>query len=278
MKFAYAFTERRNLRQLDQKKPKIEGFAKEMVEKIEKLTSCKLRPIEYFVLHDFNSATKVHSHYPVPAWTAPERGVINFCPEEKRWQNLMKTSVKILNLPEEVEKDLLKHYDRWNLDLVLNDVVGHEICHLLEFFENLPDGLEWFEEGLCFYLPRRILSATQKELVQGIYQQEMKLVSYSQRWVKGHLLKDFSAYRTSLRNNLVVFLNDYHLAASAIRELVDETAAGDVTWVMRTAEQIIPEVGGPPDLIMRTFIQRLFQKFNPDQEKFRSFVRKFRIF
>ena len=278
MKFAYAFTEKKNLHKLEQKKSKIEGFVKELVDKIEKFTSYKVRPIEYFVLHDFNSATKVHSHYPVPAWTTPERGVINFCPEERRWQNIMKTNVKQLNLPESVEKNMLKHYEQWNLDFLLNDVVGHEICHLLEFFENLPDGLDWFEEGLCFYLPRRILSETKKELVKEIYQQEMKLVSYSQRWVKGHFLKDFSAYRTRLRNNLIIFLNDYHLAANATKELVDEMVGGDVRRVMKVAEQIGPEIEEPPEQMMKTFVKKLFKRFNPDQEKFRSFVRKFRIF
>jgi len=278
MEFAYAFTDKKNLPKLEQKKSKIESFVKKIAEKIEKLTSYSLRPIEYFVLHDFNSATKVHSRYPIPAWSAPERGVINFCPEERRWQSILKTSVKQLNLPENVEKDLLKHYDQWNLDFLLNDVVGHEVCHLLEFFGNLPDGWDWFEEGLCFYLPRRILSETKKELVHEIYQQEMKLASYSQRWVKGHFLKDFSAYRTRLRNNLVIFLNDYHLAANATKELVDEIAGGDVRKVMQTAEQISLEIEESPELMMKTLIQKLFQRFNQDQEKFRSFVRKFRIF
>jgi len=278
MKFAYAFTEKKNLHKLEQKKGKIEVFVKELVDKVEKLTSYKVRPIEYFVLHDFASATKVHSHYPVPAWTTPERGVINFCPEEKRWQNIMKTNVKQLNLPESAERNLLKHYDQWNLDFLLDDVVGHELCHLLEIFENLPDGMDWFEEGLCFYLPRRILSETKKELVKEIYQQEMKLVSYSQRWVKGHFLKDFSAYRTKLHNNLIIFLNDYHLAANATKELVDEIVGGDVREVMQAAEQVSSEIEEPPEQVMKTFIKKLFERFNLDQEKFGSFVRKFRIF
>lgn len=100
-----------------------------------------------------NLATDVFGEVPIPAYT--KQDLIFMCPDQEVWSRIMAEQMDGEDLPE-----VKAFYDSAGEDQLL-DILAHELTHHLDLF---PDDFEderedaiWFEEGMCFYLPRRHL-------------------------------------------------------------------------------------------------------------------------
>ncbi|TYS16640.1 hypothetical protein FZC78_11665 [Rossellomorea vietnamensis] len=118
---------------------------------------CSFHMPRGIVFHDLTSATQLYSTIPLPAYTS--RDLIHFTPLIETWKDIFITTAKGVNKAE-------KYYSK----LDLNDIAviaAHEFTHHADFFhsefEDLDEENMWFEEGMCFYLPRKLILSEEKQ-------------------------------------------------------------------------------------------------------------------
>jgi hypothetical protein len=158
-------------------------------------------------------ATDVFGHVPIPAYT--RENLIFMCPDQEEWKQIMFEQMDGEDLPE-----VRSFYESVGESQLL-DILAHELTHHLDLF---PDDFEdertdaiWFEEGMCFYLPRRHLlgdpyfkevTATERTLYHAL----------KNRYGK-HPLDDFGA--ASYEGTLPSIMFDYWRSFLAVSELVE---------------------------------------------------------
>ncbi|WP_018665525.1 hypothetical protein [Heyndrickxia acidiproducens] len=98
-------------------------------------------------------ATTVFSKIPIPAYT--NENLIYMTPDLESWRRLFLTQLEGKELPN--IKSFYENFSENQLFIIL----AHELTHHSDLFlDDFEDGLEngiWFEEGMCFYLPRKLL-------------------------------------------------------------------------------------------------------------------------
>jgi hypothetical protein len=164
-------------------------------------------------------ATNVFSDVPVPAYTS--RDVIFMTPDVSEWQSVM-----YAQLEERSRPDLEKYYQAFDEDNVLI-ILAHELTHHIELF---PDDFDdndsgiWFEEGMCEYLPRRIL------LNDEAFEREMKhyeeLVELFKSKYGSRSLEEFGA--ASYQANMASIMFDYWRSLLAVKFIVEDKYHGDI--------------------------------------------------
>jgi hypothetical protein len=108
------------------------------------------------IFHDITSATQLYSTIPLPAYTS--RDLIHITPLVETWKGIYISTTSGV----EVAK---KYYYELDIDDVAV-IAAHELTHHLDFFhtdfEELDEVNMWFEEGLCFYIPRKLILSEEK--------------------------------------------------------------------------------------------------------------------
>jgi hypothetical protein len=117
---------------------------------------CSFRQPRGIIFHDMNSATELYSTIPLPAYTS--RDLIHITPLIETWRELY------LSTSEGVEA-ATTYYKELSLDDI-TVIAAHELTHHADFFhsdfEELDEENMWFEEGLCFYIPRKLILSNEK--------------------------------------------------------------------------------------------------------------------
>lgn len=103
-------------------------------------------------------ATTVFSNIPIPAYTNED--FIYITPALEAWKRLFNRQLDGKDLPH------IHHFYEANVESEVMVILAHELTHHSDLF---PDefGDErnnsiWFEEGMCFYLPRKLLLSDQE--------------------------------------------------------------------------------------------------------------------
>lgn len=158
-------------------------------------------------------ARDVFGNVPIPAYTRED--LIFMCPDQEEWKQIMFEQMDGEDLPE-----VRSFYESVG-EVQLLDILAHELTHHLDLF---PDDFEdertdaiWFEEGMCFYLPRRHLLGDPyfgqvKATERALY------LALKDRYGK-HSLNDFGT--ASYEGSLPSIMFDYWRSFLAVCELVE---------------------------------------------------------
>ncbi|MGX1265683.1 hypothetical protein RKD55_003487 [Rossellomorea marisflavi] len=108
------------------------------------------------IFHDVASATQLYSTVPLPAYTSRE--LIHITPLVDTWKEIYLSTTNGVEVAE-------TYYSELDLDDVAV-IAAHELTHHVDFFhtdfEELDEENMWFEEGLCFYIPRKVMLPEEK--------------------------------------------------------------------------------------------------------------------
>lgn len=174
-------------------------------------------------------ATEVFSSLPIPAFTNED--LIYMCPDITVWRNLLVHQLDNKELP-----SLHKFYESFTEDHLMV-ILAHELTHHLDLFidefDDVREDSIWFEEGMCFYLPRKILLS--KKDLHEITEVETALVEAFQDQYGGHSLDDFG--RDAYQGSLSSIMFDYWRSYLAVKYLVEVRANHDVKKVFEAYHQ-----------------------------------------
>ncbi|MFL2099491.1 hypothetical protein [Desemzia sp. FAM 24101] len=168
-------------------------------------------------------ATTIFSTIPIPAYT--RKDVIYMSPVMEDWKTIFYEQLDGRDLP------VIKNYYERNMESQMMEILAHELTHHSDLFlEGFDDGNWekdiWFEEGMCFYLPRKFL-LTEEEFDE-ISTVERTLVKEFKEKYGHHSLSEFG--NSTYKGNMTSIMYDYWRSFLAVKELVDR-AEGDVMQV-----------------------------------------------
>ncbi|ADU32168.1 hypothetical protein [Evansella cellulosilytica] len=174
-------------------------------------------------------ATTVFSNVPIPAFT--DKDLIYMSPDLNKWRRLFLSQLEELNLP-----TIRKFYENYSFNNLLV-ILAHELTHhsdlfIDEFDDERTDSI-WFEEGMCFYLPRKmLLSNVEFDEISKI---EAELVKNFKGKYGSHSLDNFGI--GSYNGSLTSIMYDYWRSYLAVKELVEVKAAGNIKTVFEQYHQ-----------------------------------------
>ncbi|WP_078597646.1 hypothetical protein [Evansella clarkii] len=174
-------------------------------------------------------ATSVFSGVPIPAFT--DKNLIYMSPDINKWRRLFICQLEGVSVP-----DIHKFYESYSINQLLI-ILAHELTHhsdlfLDEFDDERTDSI-WFEEGMCFYLPRKILLS--KGEFAEITAVESELVKVFKEKYGNHSLDDFG--RSSYKGTLTSIMYDYWRSYLTVKELVEDKASGDIITIFEKYHQ-----------------------------------------
>ncbi|TQR21692.1 hypothetical protein [Psychrobacillus vulpis] len=167
-------------------------------------------------------AMTTFSNIPIPAFTRED--FIYMSPQVEVWQNLM-----VAQLEDKEMVDIRTFYQNFNSEHLFI-VLAHELTHHIDLFvdefeDDRHDSI-WFEEGMCFYLPRKYcLSEGTFQEITGI--EQLLVESFTEAY-GSHNLDDFGY--ASYQGSLSSIMFDYWRSYLKVKSLV-EFADGDVEQV-----------------------------------------------
>lgn len=160
------------------------------------------------------AATSIFSDLPIPAFT--NKDTIYITPDVKAWRKLFIQQMDGKDLPH-----IQRFYEQLSENHILT-ILGHELTHhsdlfLDEFGDEREDGI-WFEEGMCEYLPRKLL-LTEEEF-EAISAIEKELVSVFTEAYKDRSLDAFGSNSYTASLSSIMF--DYWRSFLSIKYLVED--------------------------------------------------------
>lgn len=169
------------------------------------------------------AATTIFSDLPIPAFT--NKTTIYITPDIQAWRNLFVQQLDGKDIPH-----IKRFYEQLSENHILT-IVGHELTHhsdlfLDEFGDEREDGI-WFEEGMCEYLPRKIL-LTEGEF-KGISAIERELVSVFTEVYGNRSLEEFGS--NSYTDSLSSIMFDYWRSFLSIKYLVENRYENNIKAV-----------------------------------------------
>ena len=171
-------------------------------------------------------ATKVFSNIPIPAYTTKD--LIYMSPDVESWRKLLLRQLDGKELP-----DLHKFYESFSENQIFI-ILAHELTHhsdlFIDEFEDERENSIWFEEGMCFYLPRKLL-LTEKEFNE-ITNAEIQLFEAFKDKYGKHSLEDFGS--GSYQGSLSSIMFDYWRSYLSVKYLVEVRANNNVKEVFDT--------------------------------------------
>lgn len=168
-------------------------------------------------------ATKVFSDIPIPAYT--NKDLIYMSPDIETWRKILVRQLDGKPLP-----NVQKFYESYSENQVFI-ILAHELTHhsdlFLDGFDDEREDSIWFEEGMCFYLPRKIL-LSEKEFNE-ITNTETELFEAFKDKYGNHSLEDFG--NSSYQGSLSSIMFDYWRSYLSVKYLVEVRANNDVKMV-----------------------------------------------
>ena len=169
-------------------------------------------------------AVNILSSVPVPAYTS--RDVIFMTPDKDEWKEVMTAQ-----LDGREDAEVASYYASFDERQILT-ILAHELTHHIEFF---PDDFDdyssgiWFEEGMCEYLPRRILmddEAFNQEVEVHSRLLELFEDKYGERSVE-----DFGS--DSYNDSMSGIMFNYWKSFITVKYVVEELYDGDIQKVFK---------------------------------------------
>lgn len=168
-------------------------------------------------------ATKVFSNVPIPAFT--NKDFIYISPDLTSWRKLFISQLEGRNYPK-----VKKFYENISENHIFT-ILGHELTHhsdlFVDEFDDERDGSIWFEEGMCEYLPRKII--LDDEEFNEISKVELEMIEIFKDKYGNHSLDEFG--KASYQGSLTSIMFDYWRSFLAVKYLVEVYANNDVKKV-----------------------------------------------
>lgn len=174
-------------------------------------------------------ATTVLSTIPIPAYT--NKDIIYMSPDLLAWRQLFIKQLDGKSLPH-----IQKFYENYSKNHLLT-ILAHELTHhsdlfLDEFEDDRGDSI-WFEEGMCQYLPRKLLLS--KEEFEEITSVETELVEVFKDKYGLRSLDEFGS--SSYEGTLSSIMYDYWRSYLAVKFLVEVRANNDIEMVFEAYQK-----------------------------------------
>lgn len=181
------------------------------------------------VFHDLASATTVFSTHVLPAWT--NLSLIHLDPVVHDWKQIYLSALST-GMPPSSQQFVEDYYQ--SLDsLDIATIGAHELTHHLHLFMDVSEDAMWFEEGFCFYAPRKHLLPPAR-LTQLQRVEQMLIETHEARLGK-HPIWQFGLTDTGERFTDALF--DYWRAIYAVSQLGEIYAHGDLKELLAFFEQ-----------------------------------------
>ena len=173
-------------------------------------------------------ATEVLSDVPIPAYTRNNAIILGV--ELEDWKDIFKNQCGIHY------SEVYKTYYDNNLYQELLGILCHELTHHIDLFPSEFDDYTddiWFEEGMCFYIPRKTILDPRE--YEEIYSIERSLISnFYDRYGHNSLLRfGSSSYEESIES--IMF--DYWRSFIVIDYYVNNIFGGD-QWALIKAYRL----------------------------------------
>lgn len=181
------------------------------------------------VFHDLASATTVFSTHVLPAWT--DRRLIHLDPVIDDWKQIYLSALSPGIAPP--AQTLIEEYYQSLDHLDIATIGAHELTHHLAIFSDVPEQAMWFEEGFCFYAPRKHLLAASRRTQ--LHQVEKALVEAHEARLGGHPIWQFGL--TDAGEGFTEALFDYWRAIQVVSYLGETYAQGDLKQLLALFEQ-----------------------------------------
>lgn len=173
-----------------------------------------------FVWTSAELAMTVFSEVPIPAFT--NKDVIYMSPDLAEWRQLFLKQLDGKDLP---------HIEEFYADYSENQlftIAAHELTHHSDLFVDEFDGERddsiWFEEGMCEYLPRKLLlSPAEFDEIAAI---ESELIKVFTEDYGGRSLDEFGS--ASYLGSLSSIMFDYWRSFLAVKFLVEDLFSHDI--------------------------------------------------
>ncbi len=168
------------------------------------------------------SATKLYSTIPLPAYTS--RDLIHITPLIETWKDIFLSTTKGLDAAD-------TYYNELDIEDVAV-IAAHELTHHSDFFHSEFDNYEeenmWFEEGMCFYIPRKLILSENK--FNKIMDVERILIQAYKDEYGEYSLDQFgqSGCRDENSFNYSAAFYDYWRSTITINQLIEEYCNGDL--------------------------------------------------
>jgi hypothetical protein len=249
MNYAVSITDTKKTEEIEQSGLTVLNYLEYYHESLNQITSIE-EPPRGIVFHDLESATKLYSTIPLPAYTS--RDLIHLTPLLETWKQIY---LKTTNGVKEAED-----YYR-NLEMVdVAEIAAHEFTHHADFFhsefedwdENASD--MWFEEGICFYLPRKFfMSEARFERVMKV---ERLLIDAYKKEYGEYSLDAFGAagYRGGDNFDYSAAFYDYWRSTRTVARLIDEYCEGNVEKLISCYREWVDD--GEKGRLQDFFIER----------------------
>lgn len=168
-------------------------------------------------------ATSVLSDIPIPAYT--NKDVIYISPDLDAWRKLFIQQLDGKELPH-----IRAFYENYSENHLFT-IVGHELTHHSDLFpdefDDERDDSIWFEEGMCEYLPRKLLlSEAEFDEITAV---ERELVEVFTPQYGGRSIDDFGS--SSYQGSLSSIMFDYWRSFLAVTYLVEQRFDHDIQAV-----------------------------------------------
>lgn len=168
-------------------------------------------------------ATTVFSEIPIPAYT--NKDLIYMTPDIETWQRIFIKQLDGKKLPS-VQRFYESSTEKEMLIILAHELTHHSDLFLDDFDDEREEGI-WFEEGMCFYLPRKIL-LNEKEFNEITYVETELFETFKDEY-GNHSLDDFGS--SSYQGSLSGIMFDYWRSYLAVKSLVEISANNDVKLV-----------------------------------------------
>ncbi|RDW19906.1 hypothetical protein [Oceanobacillus chungangensis] len=168
-------------------------------------------------------ATNAFSDIPIPAYT--NKNLIYMSPDIAYWRKLFLQQLEGKQLPK--VQYFYENYSEKELFIILAHELTHHSDLFLDGFEDDREDGIWFEEGMCFYLPRKLL-LSEKEFDE-ITAVEMELVNTFNDKYGNHSIEAFGS--SSYEGSLSSIMFDYWRSYLAVKHLVEVRAKNDLMSV-----------------------------------------------
>lgn len=170
-------------------------------------------------------ATKVFSEVPIPAYT--NENLIYMSPDIETWRNILVKQLDSKELP-----DVRKFYENFSENQVFI-ILAHELTHhsdlFLDEFDDERENSIWFEEGMCFFLPRKIL-LSEKEFNEITFVERKLVKAFNDQYGK-HSIDNFGS--STYQGELSSIMFDYWRSYLAVKYLVEVHANNNLKAVFK---------------------------------------------
>jgi hypothetical protein len=267
---------------------KVQMLAERLFKEIEEISGRRLPDLGVCLHAQFSGQLCAPLPH-LPAWYS--ENVIHFLADVDWWKkesgNLLKE--RHIAEAEDASQVIKQFYEAWDLEFLVYLLCGHEACHHLELFEKdekyYSVAPRWIEEGLCFYIPYKLIERKRKRLSELAFETDRVVFEALRQPLseRGHWLYEFYDFDSKYSKageefKSLIDLWDYSASIMAVYELSDasgKSAKGLLDAISNSYKCVSESL----DKVKanREFMEALFAELGIQDTTLDDFCLRFRI-